>query len=178
MPYRAQENQDAGAQWQVAVVMLAGADVALGHVVNPLFAHQLLAVPLALLEHELAQFGLAFGLQAQSPAAHLDAVGGQFPVGLGDVQGGEYAFLHILQQWFARQPGDDCGKHMGAHGVIVKFLANGMEFAGKPAAQPVLVAVIDALILGSACRHHEHIAHSEAVEGGRQDGGHLVPQVL
>ena len=179
VPHALQETFDSFSPREVGTLFcLLGADQALGHVVNPLGTDELLAVPLALLQHELTQLGLALGMQAQAPGTDFDAVGRQFPVALSDVQRRENAFPHIFQQRFAREPCDDHCQHMGAHRVVVEHLAHALEVAGKPSAQPVLIALKDAQVLLASCCHHEHVTHGEAVQRGRQRGGHLVEQIF
>ena len=178
VPHAAQGIHQPLGPGQLDVTLLLGADQALCHVVDPLGTDELLAVPLALLQHELSQFGLALGMQAQTPSAYLDAVGSEFPVALGDVQRHEDAFPHIVEQRLAREPRDNHRQGMGTHRVIVEYLAHAMEIAGKPGTQPVLVALKDAQVLFASRRHHEHVAHGEAIQGGRQRGRHLVAQVF
>ena len=144
MPCPAQEILDALSQRQFRLGLVVSAQVALGHVVDPLLADQLLAIPLSSLKHQLAQFGLALGLQPQSPTSHIYAVGRQFPIGLSDVEWGENALLQVVKQALPRNAGDDGRQHMGTHRVIVELIAHSMKITLKPCRQPVALALKDA----------------------------------
>ena len=177
VPDAAQEIHDSGLQRQLMFDVLGGNE-ALCHVVNPFLAHQLLAVPLAVMQHEQAQFGLALGLESQPPPCRLNAVGRQFPIGLGDVQGNENALAHIIQH---RLPSNSRNNHrqgMGTHRVILELPPRLAEIASEPCGQPVLFTHKKVKVGLTASRHHEHIANGEFFQRGRQGGGHLVTQVF
>ena len=116
----------------------------MGHLVHPLLAHQLLALPVTLVKHEQAQFGFALGVQAQPPSGGLHTVGCEFPIGFGDVQGCENAFPHIIQHALTRHTRDNHRQRMGTHRVVGEPLAHVGKVARKPGRQPVGIALGDA----------------------------------
>ena len=76
-------------------------DLGAGGFGDPFLGKELLAVPFALLKHELTQFGHVFGLDPQPPAAAVDAHGAFIPLDTGDAQRTEQARIEEIKRLLA-----------------------------------------------------------------------------
>ena len=95
----------------------------LSRAVNPFARYELLAVPVAFLQKELAKFCFRFGLDTHTPAAGVHASCALLPFGFGDAERSENALLEQLEHGVSGHFLHDSREHVGAHGVVEEFFA-------------------------------------------------------
>ena len=134
----------------IALVAVGGRHGLLGSTVDEARAclrhivgtHELLTVPVALVEQQQAQFGHRLGLYPQAPAASVDTVRAGFPVSHRNVHGSKQFLLEILQHRTSRHALHNGTEHEGAHRVILEqtawLIINGL---GKPVLDPIRAIV-------------------------------------
>ena len=80
----------------------AALDVLGGSILNPAGWQELLALPLSLLQQELAHLGQIFGLQEEAPSSSVDALRTLIPVCTYDAQRAEQARVEIVDHLLTR----------------------------------------------------------------------------
>ena len=98
----------------------AALDVLRGSVLNPAGGQELLALPLSLLQQELAHLGQIFGLHEEAPSSGVDALRALIPVCANDAQRTEQARVEIVDHLLARHLLHDGRKHIGAQAVVAE----------------------------------------------------------
>ena len=95
-------------------------DLLARRLLDPFLRDQLLAVPFALLQVELAELGEVFGAEVEAAAAERVALGAAVPAGVLDAQRLEQSRLEVFQHGLAGHLRDDGREHVAAERVVLE----------------------------------------------------------